>query len=79
MQSKSVELVPAFVWTCPECGVDKFERAILVELSEEEIEELQQEEDGEPEEAGSFLTSPQSVTCDKCKRTFATVEFYEEG
>ncbi len=54
MQSKSVELVPAFVWTCPECGVDKFERAILVELSAEEIEELQQEEDGEPEEAGVF-------------------------
>lgn len=79
MQSQSVELVPAFVWTCPKCGVDKFERAILVELSAEEMEELQEEQGVEPEETGSFLTSPQKVTCDKCKQTFPTVEFYEEG
>lgn len=78
VSEKSVELVPAFLWTCPECGVDKFERAIVVELSAEEMDELRQDHGVQPWETGNFLNSPKNVTCDMCKQTFATVDFNEE-
>lgn len=75
IQSESVELRLAFAWTCPECGIDHFERAIHAEMSAEEMEELRADHGVQPWETGHFHSSPQSVICPSCNQSFSTVEF----
>ena len=75
IKTENVELRHAFAWTCPECGLDHFERAIHAEMSQEELEELRVEHGVQPWESGHFTTSPKSVTCPDCKQKFSTVEF----
>lgn len=74
-KSENVELRLAFAWTCPECGLDHFERAINAEMSPEELEELRSEHGVQPWETGHFSMSPKSVTCPECKQNFQTAEF----
>ncbi len=78
IQDNRVELRPAFSWTCPECGRDKFERCVVVELSEEERQELQEDHGIQPWETGDFYRAPESVTCDFCCRSFQTEDFNQE-
>jgi hypothetical protein len=40
---EKAELLPAFLWICPGCGCDNFERTIVAELSKEELAELRNE------------------------------------
>ena len=70
-----VELVPASVWTCPECGTDQFERAIVTEVSEEEAAELRSELGVQPWVEGTFLMNPETVTCQNCGREYQTQDF----
>jgi len=65
-----VELVPAYCWTCPDCGIDKFERAICVEMCHDEREEMKTEMGIEHDGEGMFVQAPESVRCDKCGKTW---------
>jgi len=65
-----VELHPAHIWDCPECGAENFCRCVVMELSVEEREEMQSQM--EPGEFGDWVTSPDSVTCNQCGREFRT-------
>lgn len=73
--SERVELIPAHLWTCPECGTDHFARCVTAEMSPEEREELKAEMGIEPWHEGIFLTAPTRVTCPDCGRTYETTEF----
>lgn len=73
-----VELLPAFLWICPECGAENFERTIVAELSAEQMQELRDEHGVEPWEEGEFLTNPQNVVCKDCSKEFGTVNFGED-
>jgi len=68
-----VELHPAFVWDCPECGTEHFERAVVPEMSDEERRELQDEHGVQPWDEGDFLMMPMKVACPRCGRAFDTV------
>lgn len=70
-----VEMLPAFLWTCPECGRDNFERSVVVELSPEEMQELRDDHAVQVWQQGDFLTCPDSVTCQGCRMEFATEHF----
>lgn len=73
------ELLPAFLWICPSCGLDNFERTIVVELSSEEISELREDHGVETWETGQFLTSPGHVNCSHCNESFVTEEYESES
>jgi len=80
MPSKvKAELLPAFLWICPSCGLDNFERTIVVELSEVEVQELRDDHGVESWEKGEFLTSPREVNCGHCRESFRTEEFESES
>jgi hypothetical protein len=70
--SENVELFQAFVWTCPECGIDQFERSIHVELSAEEMQELREDHGVEAWAPGQFVTAPHEVKCKHCEALFPT-------
>ena len=72
---QKVELIPAFLWDCPECGKENFERTVVAELSQEELIELKFEHGVEPNSEGNFLTSPTSVDCRHCGTSFNTVDY----
>lgn len=72
-----VQLRLAFEWTCPECGIDKFERVIAWEGAPEEKKELQDflEIAGVPEEQakqGFWCRHPDVVTCENCGQAYST-------
>ena len=73
-----VEMVPAFLWTCPDCGRDNFERSVVVELSPEEMQELREDHGVEVWEQGEFLSCPKAVVCQHCRLKYKTAEYREE-
>lgn len=73
-----IELRPAYLWTCEECGRDNFCRGIVAELSEEEIALLREEHGIEDHETGDWMRGPDRVTCLWCGATFETLAFGEE-
>jgi hypothetical protein len=66
-----VELLPAYMWDCPECGGENFERGIVPEMSREEFE-LMCQENGVVEENGHWMLMPSQVNCRHCEFTFKT-------
>ena len=66
-----VELCPAFVWTCPICGLDHFVRAAVVE-NPDLIDELREEAGFEAWTEGDFMYAPELVTCPHCETEFKT-------
>jgi rubredoxin len=70
MTKEEVELLPAYMWDCPECGGENFERGIVPEMSEEDKAELR-EEHGVVED-GHWMLMPSKVTCRHCEATFDT-------
>jgi len=66
---ESVELRPAFVWMCPECGKEFFEKGIVIEFPEGS--------DYDPEDEPGWLEGPEVVHCPDCDREFDTVGFNE--
>lgn len=69
---RTVELRPAFAWTCEECGRDQFASTIVAELSDEDKAALKAQFGADPFEDGYFLTNPDEVTCPDCGATFKT-------
>jgi hypothetical protein len=57
-----VELHPAHVWDCPECGIENFCRCVFFEPDAQDMEM--------GIEQGMWLTAPDQVTCTSCATTF---------
>lgn len=74
---KAVELIPAFSWTCEHCGGDNFARAMVADLSPEDMQELAAEHGVESWETGHFMTKPDVVSCLHCQSKFGTLDFGE--
>lgn len=68
----TIEVHPAYVFDCDECGAENFVRAIVPEMSQEELDELRIEHGVQPWEAGQFTAFPNEVVCSKCGFRYAT-------
>lgn len=73
---RTVFLRPAWEWTCPLCGSERFERAAIVQNGDEAILARAEDQD-EAREAmerfgldGDWLTAPDHVTCSACGERF---------
>lgn len=65
VENAKVELHPAHVWDCDECGRENFCRGIVAEMNEEEIQEMRDLGMGE-EVVGKWMTAPETVKCAYC-------------
>jgi hypothetical protein len=63
-----IEIHPAHVWDCDACGSENFERGIVVEPSEEDVQAIA-EEVGEYQK-GFWMMCPDPVTCRNCGAKF---------
>ncbi len=70
-----VELRPAYVWDCPECGLEHFIRCLVPELSDEDYQELREDHGLGPCDTGIFIAMPESVKCKECGLTFKTEQY----
>lgn len=80
MTSAKVELHNAYQWDCEECGKENFCRAVTVEMTPEDIEEMQAEHGGDSEDwqTGEWMTRPDEVTCAHCGKTFETTDHEDD-
>ena len=77
-----VELHPAHMWDCPECGRENFCRGIVNEMTYEDKKKALaeyyniNEEDLTEEEVknGQFVSAPISVACKFCECEFRSKE-----
>lgn len=84
---KTVELHPAAVWDCDECGVENFCRHIKPEMIDRDqtVSMLMEEMDipqFEAEKAadnGEWVIAPSEVKCRSCGAVFATQEMNENS
>ncbi len=76
---QKIELHTAWQWDCPECGVENLERAVTVEMSQEDREEMMEEHGLEPGVTGDWTTQPDEVTCKSCNREFETINPNDES
>jgi len=73
-----VELIPAYVWDCPNCGREKFERGLVPEMSPEELQEIRDELGVPEDDMGYPIMMPSFVTCPSCGVTFRTLHYGDE-
>jgi len=73
--SEKVEMRAAYEWTCPNCGRDNFERAVVAEFSQEERAEMVADHGIEEFDTGDFVSRPDEVTCQHCDSEFETEDF----
>lgn len=78
MKEYPIELRPAYVWDCPECGRECFERTVVIELSEEEMQQYRSEMGIQPWDQGNFQGMPSEVTCPHCSYSSKTVHFCDD-
>jgi hypothetical protein len=78
-QFSKIRLRPAYAWDCPDCGREVFERGVVPEMSEEDMEELREQDGVGPLEEGDFVMMPETVECPHCHSRFATVHFRDEA
>lgn len=76
--AEPVELRPAYQWTCPLCGLDHYAPGIVVEKSDEEIQEMRLEHGVDPDDFGDFMMMPSEVQCGHCNQWFPTLHFRPE-
>jgi len=74
-EKEKVELLPAMLWICPECGVDNFERMIREEISEEEENEILEELDDPDVVSAENYLYPLDVKCKTCNEEFEVEKF----
>jgi uncharacterized Zn finger protein len=67
-----VELHPAFVYDCDECGRENFVRSIVGEFDEETLDEMREDHGITEYEAGDWHSAPRTVKCQFCGSVFAT-------
>jgi hypothetical protein len=73
----SVELLPAFLFVCPDCGLDNFVRCRRIEPDSDEGRELTEQLDNDTEivwrnVGGDWLEAPTEVACAYCGTKFPT-------
>lgn len=69
-EEEHVQLRLAFEWTCPDCGEDRFVRAVAFEGSEEDMNTLEDALEVADLGEGSWSWIPGNVTCHQCGKTF---------
>jgi hypothetical protein len=71
-----VELHPAHVWDCDECGRENFCRGVVMEISEQDREAMIARYGGKEEDwqTGNIISAPDEVTCAHCGQTFVVEE-----
>jgi len=75
---KKIEMKPAYVWDCDECGIENFERTIVLSLEELTQDDLDQigeellESMMNDTERGTFQSMPNHVTCRNCNIEYET-------
>lgn len=67
---KSVELLPAHLWICDECGRDNFVRCLEIDPESDRARSLA-EEFGVEFTDGHFLAAPTEVECFHCGACFS--------
>jgi len=72
-----IEIRPAYVFTCNECGRDAFLNGIIAEFSPEEMQELRDEQGVEAGEIGTWMTIPDVVACKHCGAEYETRHYSE--
>lgn len=68
----TIEIRPAYTWTCENCGRDQFERGIIAEPSPEDQAELREKHGIEFHETGTWMYAPRWVQCEACGTKFKT-------
>lgn len=68
--SAPVELHPAFSWDCPSCGVGNFARAVVMELSDDDRQNMREVHGIDDAQTGDFLLAPSEVKCSSCGEEF---------
>lgn len=71
---KTVELTPAFEWTCENCGKNNFVRGVVVPPAAISLEDLDESVQDwiESGESGDFVMKPRRVKCRLCQSKFKT-------
>jgi len=72
-----VELRPAFVWDCPNCGREVFCRGLVPEMSDEARQELRAEYEVGAFEEGDFVMMPEEVKCPDCGIVCSSLHFHD--
>lgn len=72
-----VELRPAFVWYCDECGYENFDNGLIAEMSDAEKEELKEDGDIPEGQDGEWVMMPNTVTCKECGTEYESVHYSE--
>ena len=63
-----IELLPAYMWDCPSCGRENFQRSITLAMTDEDIVELGLNSG----ESGTWQSYPDVVTCRFCSKQYQT-------
>lgn len=70
-----VELSPAYMWDCPNCGRENFQRSVLLAMTDEDRLEM----DLAPNEVGSWQSYPNIVVCRFCEQQYQTKHISDDG
>jgi hypothetical protein len=62
----TVEIHPAWWFTCDACGRDSFFRGVIASMSPEEQFEAREHFGAPEDEAGAFMQVPDQVVCTHC-------------
>ena len=68
-----VELHPAYIWDCDNCGRENVVRPMPAFLDRDDEEEMREELGVDPSEQGVFLEVPGVVTCKFCNACYESV------
>lgn len=68
--SDAIELHPAFVFDCEQCGKETFGRLLVREYDAETLAQMRDEHGIESWEAGDWIEFPGRVTCQHCGKVF---------
>ena len=70
MITEIVDVHPAWVWDCPECGIENFARSVVSGMTAEEEEIMRETHDLDDSETGFWQTAPLTVECFDCETEF---------
>lgn len=73
-----VELRPAYVWDCDNCGKENFHSAVVKEMAEADRKEMMEDMGIPEDELGDFIMLPQMVECCGCQTRFEAQHWGEE-
>ena len=74
---KTIELRPAYVWDCEECGEENFARGLVPECAKEDMEFIKEELGIHPDDDSGLVMMPVEVVCAFCKVRFITKHMRE--